>query len=53
VREHGQAMTEKQHAVLNFNTSQIKLHLGVKKSETAQATIETNNSKKKDDLPFY
>jgi len=40
------------HAGLNFNTSQIKLHLGVKKSETAQATTETNNSKKEDDLPF-
>jgi single-strand DNA-binding protein len=40
------------HAGLNFNTSQIKLHLGVKKSETAQTTTETNNSKKEDDLPF-
>jgi single-strand DNA-binding protein len=40
------------HAGLNFNTSQIKLHLGVKKSETAQATTETNNCKKEDDLPF-
>jgi single-strand DNA-binding protein len=40
------------HAGLNFNTSNIKLHLGVKKSETAQATTETNNSKKEDDLPF-
>jgi single-strand DNA-binding protein len=40
------------HAGLNFNTSQIKLHGGGKKSETVQATTETNNNKEKDDLPF-
>ncbi|MEZ7497897.1 single-stranded DNA-binding protein [Flavobacterium sp. Arc3] len=40
------------HAGLNFNTSIIKLHLGGKKSETVQATTETNNKKPKKDLPF-
>jgi single-strand DNA-binding protein len=40
------------HAGLNFNTSQIKLHGGGKKAETAQATTETNNNKEKDNLPF-
>ncbi|TDE29331.1 single-stranded DNA-binding protein [Flavobacterium ranwuense] len=40
------------HAGLNFNTSNIKLHLGGKKSETVQATTGTNNSKPKEDLPF-
>ena len=40
------------HAGLNFNTSQIKLHGGGKKSETVQAPTGTNNSKEKDDLPF-
>ena len=39
-------------AGLNFHTSQIKLHGGGKKSETAQATTRTNNSKAEDDLPF-
>ncbi|MFV8326955.1 single-stranded DNA-binding protein [Flavobacterium sp. ZS1P14] len=40
------------HARLNFNTSNIKLHLGGKKSETARATTGTNNSKPEEDLPF-
>lgn len=40
------------HAGLNFNTSQIKLHVGGKKSETVQTPTGTNNSKEKDDLPF-
>ncbi|MFV8324879.1 single-stranded DNA-binding protein [Flavobacterium sp. ZS1P14] len=40
------------HAGLNFNTSQIKLHGGGKKSETVQATTGTNNNKTQDDLPF-
>jgi single-strand DNA-binding protein len=40
------------HAGLNFHASQIKLHLGGKKSQTAQATTATNNNKKEDDLPF-
>ena len=40
------------HAGLNFNASQIKLHGGGKKSETVQTPTGTNNSKKKDDLPF-
>ena len=39
-------------AGLNFHTSQIKLHGGGKKSETAQATTNTNNNKAEDDLPF-
>ena len=39
-------------AGLNFHTSQIKLHGGGKKSETAQATTGTNNNKTEDDLPF-
>lgn len=37
---------------LNFHTSNIKLHGGSKKSETAQATTGANNSKTEDDLPF-
>lgn len=40
------------HAGLNFNTSNIKLHGGGKKSEMVQATTGTNNNKKEDDLPF-
>ena len=40
------------HAGLNFNTSIIKLHGGVKKSETVQTTTGTNNSKTENDLPF-
>jgi single-strand DNA-binding protein len=40
------------HAGLNFNASNIKLHLGGKKSQTAQATTGANNDKPKDDLPF-
>jgi single-strand DNA-binding protein len=40
------------HAGLNFNTSNIKLHLGGKKSQTVQATTETNNNEEKNDLPF-
>lgn len=39
-------------AGLNFHTSNIKLHGGSKKSETAQATTGTNNTKTEDDLPF-
>ena len=39
-------------AGLNFHTSNIKLHGGSKKSETAQATTVANNSKTEDDLPF-
>jgi single-strand DNA-binding protein len=39
-------------AGLNFNTAQIKLHSGGKKSETVQATTENNNNKTGDDLPF-
>ncbi|MEH3112179.1 single-stranded DNA-binding protein [Pedobacter terrae] len=40
------------HAGLNFNTSQIKLHGGSKKAETAQATTGTKKNKSEDDLPF-
>lgn len=40
------------HAGLNFNTSQIKLHGGGKKSETLQAPAGNSNHKEKDDLPF-
>lgn len=40
------------HTGLNFNTSNIKLHLGGKKSQTAQATTGKNNNKPKEDLPF-
>ena len=40
------------HAGLNFNTSQIKLHGGGKKSETVQAHAGNSNDKEKDDLPF-
>ena len=39
-------------AGLNFNTSQIKLHGGGKKSERAQATTATSNDKPENDLPF-
>ncbi|WP_026712959.1 single-stranded DNA-binding protein [Flavobacterium daejeonense] len=39
-------------AGLNFHTSNIKLHGGSKKSETAQATTGANNTKTEDDLPF-
>lgn len=40
------------HAGLNFNTSQIKLHGGGKKSETVQAPTGNSKDKEKDDLPF-
>jgi single-strand DNA-binding protein len=40
------------HAGLNFNTSQIKLHGGSKKSETVQATTENNKDNPENDLPF-
>ena len=40
------------HAGLNFNTSNIKLHGGGKKSETVQATIGTTTDKPENDLPF-
>ncbi|PRZ22045.1 single-stranded DNA-binding protein [Flavobacterium granuli] len=40
------------HAGLNFNTSQIKLHGGGKKSETVQAHAGNSNDKENDDLPF-
>lgn len=40
------------HAGLNFNTSQIKLHGGGKKSETIQAPTENSNDKPENDLPF-
>jgi len=40
------------HAVLNFNTSQIKLHGGCKKAEAGQAPTGNNNDDTKDDLPF-
>ncbi|MBF7092573.1 single-stranded DNA-binding protein [Flavobacterium sp. ALJ2] len=39
------------HAGLNFNTSQIKLHGGGKKAETAKA-LTGNSNDEKDDLPF-
>ena len=44
-------------AGLNFHTSQIKLHGGSRKTETAQATDNNNKGKAKaeqteDDLPF-
>ena len=39
-------------AGLNFNTSQIKLHGGGKKSETVQAPTGNSNDKETDDLPF-
>ncbi len=39
-------------AGLNFHTSNIKLHGGSKKSETAQATTGAKNNKTEDDLPF-
>jgi single-strand DNA-binding protein len=40
------------HAGLNFNTSQIKLHGGGKKSEKVHAHAGNSNDKEKDDLPF-
>lgn len=40
------------HAGLNFNTSQIKLHGGGKKSETVKAHAGNSNDKENDDLPF-
>lgn len=40
------------HAGLNFNTSNIKLHLGGKKFQTAEATTAINNNKEVEDLPF-
>ncbi len=40
------------HAGLNFNTSNIKLHGGSKKSETAKANTRSNNNKLEKDLPF-
>jgi single-strand DNA-binding protein len=40
------------HAGLNFNTSQIKLHGGGKKSETVQANTGTTTDKPENDLPF-
>ena len=40
------------YAGLNFNTSQIKLHAGGKKSETAQTATEINNNKAENNLPF-
>lgn len=40
------------HAGLNFNTSQIKLHGGGKKSETVKAPTGNSKDKEKDDLPF-
>ena len=39
-------------AGLNFNTSNIKLHGGGKKSETVQAPTGNSIDKEKDDLPF-
>jgi single-strand DNA-binding protein len=41
-----------QHAGLNFNTAQIKLHGGGKKSETVQTTQKTDNPEVEQDLPF-
>jgi single-strand DNA-binding protein len=40
------------HAGLNFNTSQIKLQGGGKKSEAVQAPTGNNTYVTKDDLPF-
>ncbi len=50
-------MDGKARAGLNFHTSQIKLHSGSKRAETAQATTQTENNKvapqtTEDDLPF-
>jgi len=40
-------------AGLNFHTSQIKLHGGSRKTETVQATAQTESNKTtEDDLPF-
>lgn len=46
-----------QHAGLNFNTAQIKLHAGGRKSETEQSAPKAENKKltaqpPEDDLPF-
>lgn len=40
------------YAGLNFNTSQIKLHGGGKKSETVQATTGKSKDNPENDLPF-
>ncbi|MFH6987917.1 single-stranded DNA-binding protein [Flavobacterium collinsii] len=40
------------HAGLNFNTSQIKLHGGSKKSQTLQATTGNSKDNPENDLPF-
>jgi single-strand DNA-binding protein len=40
------------HAGLNFNTSNIKLHGGGKKSETVQTATGTTTDKPENDLPF-
>ena len=45
------------HAGLNFHTSQIKLHGGSRKTDTVQATAQTESNKTtkqgtEDDLPF-
>lgn len=40
------------HAGLNFDTSQIKLHGGGKKSETVQAPAGNKNNKTEEGLPF-
>jgi single-strand DNA-binding protein len=40
------------HAGLNFHTSQIKLHLGVNKRQTVQATTALKSNNTEDDLPF-
>ena len=45
-------LTGKVSAGLNFNTSQIKLHGGGKKTEAEQASTGNNNDDTKDDLPF-
>lgn len=39
-------------AGLNFHTSQIKLHGGSRRTETAQASAISNNNQVEDDLPF-
>jgi single-strand DNA-binding protein len=40
------------HAGLNFNTSQIKLHGGGKKSEMVQTTTGNSKDNPENDLPF-
>lgn len=50
-------MDGKARAGLNFHTSNIKLHGGSKRTETVQATAQTENNKvavqgTEDDLPF-